>query len=53
MSFHSKHMRFSLRSQITFKNIKITWVRTDIPRNLYYGKLNMGRSCPIIKNKAV
>jgi hypothetical protein len=24
MSFHSKHMRFSLRSQITFKNIKIT-----------------------------
>jgi hypothetical protein len=25
MSFHSKHMRFSLRPQTTFKNIKITY----------------------------
>jgi dsDNA-binding SOS-regulon protein len=25
MSFHSKHMRFSVRLQITFKNIKITY----------------------------
>jgi hypothetical protein len=28
-------------------------VRTEIPRNLYYGKLNMGHSCLIIKNKAM
>jgi hypothetical protein len=25
VSFHSKHMRFSLRPQITFKNMKVTY----------------------------
>jgi hypothetical protein len=54
MSFHSKHMRFSLKPQITFKNIKITY-RSElrflgiyITENLTWGTHAQSLRCKVV-----